>query len=79
MGVAYFLGLVPRLELAEVVIGAGRQLELEIEAEEAVDMLHEVEQLRNLLFDLFSDQLSLSLHVLMRRTCEGKQNICVSS
>ena len=51
---AYFLGLVPRLEFAEVVIGAGRQLELEIEAEEAVDMLHEVEQLRNLLFDLFS-------------------------
>ena len=52
MGVAYFLGLVPRLELAEVVIGAGRQLELEIEAEEAVDVLHEVEQRAELVGDL---------------------------
>ena len=49
---AYFLGLVPRLELAEVVIGAGIQLELEIEAEEAVDVLHEVEQRVDLSLDL---------------------------
>lgn len=45
-------GLVPRLDCAEVVVRPCRELELELKAEEAVDVLHEVEEGVDLLFNL---------------------------
>lgn len=48
----YCLGLVPGLDVPKVVLRAGGKLEGELEAEEAIDVLHEIEERRDLLLDL---------------------------
>ena len=49
---AYCFCFVPGGDLAEVVIWSCGQLELELKAEETVDVLHEIEKRVNLLLDL---------------------------
>lgn len=49
---AYGFSFVPGLDGAKVVVRARGELEVELESEQTIDILHEVEQVRNLLFDL---------------------------
>lgn len=48
----YRFGLVPGLDLAEVVVGPCGELEMELESEQAVDVLHKVEQRADLVLEL---------------------------
>jgi hypothetical protein len=48
----YILCIIPGLNLSQEIIGPGRQLELEIQSEGSVDVLHEVEQGGNFFLDL---------------------------
>ncbi len=49
---SYRFSLRPGLEFAEIVVRPGRELEVELEPEKAVDVLHEIEQGANLVLDL---------------------------
>ena len=80
-GRAYRLSLVPRLDVTEEVVGTGGELELEVEPEEAVDVLHEVEKGRDFLLDLPSQvgEPPGPSHSVWIHTCDGKQKTCESS
>ena len=49
---SYRFGLRPGLDVAEIVVRPGREFEVELEPEQAVDVLHEIEQRANLVLDL---------------------------
>ena len=51
-GTTHVLSLVPRLDVPQEVLRARRELERELEPKQAIDVLHEVEQRRDLLLDL---------------------------
>lgn len=48
----YGFGLVPGLELTEILLRTSGKFEFEFEPEETVDVLHEIEQRIKLTFDL---------------------------
>jgi hypothetical protein len=58
---AYILGLIPGLDLAQEVVGSSRQLELEVQSKGSVDVLHEIEEGRNLVHNLYR-RINIRVH-----------------